>query len=358
MKIATVIGARPQFIKASMVSREISKYDDIEEIIIHTGQHFDEKMSNIFFEEMEVPEPDYNLDIHSLPHGAMTGRQLEEIEKLLIKEKPDWVLVYGDTNSTLAGSLAAAKLQIPLAHVEAGLRSFNRNMPEEVNRVLTDHISDLLFTPTDAGFKNLRDEGIKQSKIEKVGDVMYDAALHFGQMSEKKSTILDKYDLKSKNYILSTIHRQENTENPVRLKNIISALSEAPFPVVMPLHPRTKKKLAENNITLNGQILSIEPVGYIDMVMLEKNANKIATDSGGMQKEAFFYEIPCITIRDETEWVELVEMGVNKVVGASIERIHDAFNISDIVFEKNAVYGTGNTSKQIVRKLEKYNYAN
>jgi len=357
VKIATVIGARPQFIKASMVSREISKYDDIEEIIIHTGQHFDEKMSNIFFEEMEVPEPDYNLDIHSLPHGAMTGRQLEEIEKLLIKEKPDWVLVYGDTNSTLAGSLAAVKLQIPLAHVEAGLRSFNRNMPEEVNRVLTDHISDLLFTPTSTGFKNLKNEGIEQSKIEKVGDVMYDAALHFGQIAENRSKILEKLNLEPKKYILSTVHRQENTDDPVRLKNIFSAFSEAPMSVVIPLHPRTKKKLVDNKISINGQIKPIDPVGYLDMVSLEKNAHIIATDSGGIQKEAYFYGVPCITLREETEWVELVEIGVNTIVGTSTKNIKEAFDLTNN-FKTKTMYGDGKASSQIITMLKKLHYEN
>ena len=353
MKIATIIGARPQFIKAAMVSREIAKHNKVNEVIIHTGQHFDNNMSHIFFDEMDIPEPNYNLGIQSLSHGAMMGRQLEGIEKVLTNEKPNWILVYGDTNSTLAGSLAAAKLHIPIAHVEAGLRSFNRNMPEEINRVLTDHISELLFVPTDAGVENLKKEGIAESKIRKVGDVMYDAALHFGKIAESKSDILNQLELESKQYILSTVHRQENTDDPVNMKNIFTALANSPLPVVMPLHPRTKKKLSENNITLEGQILAIEPLGYLDMIMLEKNANKIATDSGGIQKEAYFYDVPCITLRDETEWVELIQANVNILVGSDSRGISNSLNSFSPSGFNHSFYGSGNSAKEIVEHIKR-----
>ena len=357
MKIATILGARPQFIKASMVSRAIMNHEGLKEVIIHTGQHFDNNMSQIFFEEMKIPQPNYNLDIHSLSHGAMTGRQLEEIEKVLTKEMPDCVLVYGDTNSTLAGALAATKLNIPVAHVESGLRSFNRNMPEETNRILTDHIAELLFTPTEIAVRNLKNEGINERKINRVGDVMYDAALYFGKIAENKSKILEKLNLESKQYILTTVHRQENTDDPIRLKNIFSAFSEAPMPVVIPLHPRTKKKLAENNISLNGQIKTIDPVGYLDMVALEKNAHIIATDSGGIQKEAYFYGVPCITLRDETEWVELVQLDVNQIVGASSKNIKAALD-KKTSFKNVEIYGDGKASKKIISILGNYNHEN
>jgi len=350
MKIATILGARPQFIKASMVSRAIAKHDSLTETIIHTGQHFDDNMSRIFFDEMKIPQPDYNLDIHSLSHGAMTGRQLEEIEKVLIKEKPDFVLVYGDTNSTLAGALAASKLHIPIAHVEAGLRSFNMRMPEEVNRIVSDLISNLLFCPTVTAVDNLNNEGITEG-VHNVGDVMYDAALHFSQVAENKSNILEHLDIEPKQYILATVHRQENTDDPIRLTNIFSAFAESQLPIVIPMHPRTKKKLAENNISLNGYIKPIDPVGYLDMVALEKNAHIIATDSGGIQKEAFFQQVPCITLRDETEWVETIEMGWNQIVGADRNLIINAYNM--LIKEDNPInqahpYGDGSAAEKIL----------
>mgnify|MGYP005637514529 FL=1 len=353
MKIATILGARPQFIKASMVSRAIMNHEGLKEVIIHTGQHFDNNMSQIFFEEMKIPQPNYNLDIHSLSHGAMTGRQLEEIEKVLTKEMPDCVLVYGDTNSTLAGALAATKLNIPVAHVESGLRSFNRNMPEETNRILTDHIAELLFTPTEIAVRNLKNEGINERKINRVGDVMYDAALYFGKIAENKSKILEKLNLESKQYILTTVHRQENTDDPIRLKNIFSAFSEAPMPVVIPLHPRTKKKLAENNISLNGQIKTIDPLGCLDMVELEKNAHIIATDSGGVQKEAFFYGVPCITLREETEWIELVKSGANILVGSDKEKIMNSMVKNFNKFSTKKLYGEGTSANLIIKKIIK-----
>jgi UDP-GlcNAc3NAcA epimerase len=317
VKIVTVIGARPQFIKAATVSRIIANNDEIKEIVIHTGQHYDHNLSKLFFEELEINEPEYNLGIGGRMHGSMTGRQLEKIEEILLNEKPDWVLVYGDTNSTLAGALAAAKLHIPVAHVEAGLRSFNKNMPEEINRVLTDHISTILYTPTDSAINNLLNEGILHSQILPVGDVMYDAALYFKNKAELNSQVLDEYSLTKDNYVLCTIHRAENTDNPSRMKALLEGLGKVArsVPVVLPLHPRTRTVIEKQGI---GEFLSgvnvLPPVGYLDMVMLERHAKLIATDSGGIQKEAFFYEKPCITLRDETEWVELIELGWNTLI--------------------------------------------
>lgn len=324
-KLVTVVGARPQFIKAATVSRALLERDDVREILIHTGQHYDANMSEVFFEELEIPKPGYNLGIGSDSHGAQTGRMLEGIEQVLLKEKPVWVLVYGDTNSTLAGALAAVKLHIPVAHVEAGLRSFNRKMPEEINRVLTDHASDLLFAPTDTAVENLRQEGIIGERVKRVGDVMYDAALFYGNKAEKQSRILDTLRLEPKGYILATVHRAENTDDRARLSAIIRGLGQVAqeTPVVLPLHPRTKAALRSYNLysTAANDIRLIEPVGYLDMVMLEKHARVIATDSGGVQKEAFFHRVPCVTLRDETEWVELVDRGWNKLVS----QLGDAF---------------------------------
>lgn len=313
-KIITVIGARPQFIKAAMVSQALNS-QGISEIIIHTGQHFHKQMSDVFFDELEIPAPAYHLGIHSSSHGEMTGRMLTEIEKVLLLEKPDCVLVYGDTNSTLAGALAAAKLNIPVAHIEAGLRSFNRKMPEEINRIMTDHISTWLFAPNLHAVEQLHKEGIESEKIKNVGDVMYDAAQYFSQKAEKKSNILSNIHQSPRSYILATIHRAENSDSPERMRSIFSALNEiaSTLPVVLPIHPRTKKRMEEFHIRAD-KIKIIEPVGYLDMVMLEKYAAMIITDSGGVQKEAFFYRVPCITLRSETEWTELVELGWNTVV--------------------------------------------
>jgi len=368
MKIATIIGARPQFIKAAMVSRALRVRHGVREILVHTGQHYDENMSEIFFEEMEIPKPDYNLDIAGLNHGAMTGRMLEKIEQILIKEKPDCVLVYGDTNSTLAGALAAVKLYIPVAHVEAGLRSFNRKMPEEHNRVLTDHCSDILFCPTETAIENLRREGITSSAqrltslsanqlprtVALVGDVMYDAALFFGDKAKKMSSILEKLNLEPKAYILATVHRAENTDNPTRLMEIFEGLDEVArdIPVILPLHPRTRKlldniKFSPSNLTL------IPPLGYLDMVMLEKNARLIVTDSGGIQKEAFFHKVPCVTLRDETEWVELVETGVNVLVGADKGKIIQGISrmMKKEIDNSSPVYGRGDVAEKVVEIL-------
>lgn len=350
MKIVTVIGARPQFIKAAAVSRKIREKN--EEIIVHTGQHYDENMSKIFFDELNIPYPDYNLNVGSGNHGAQTGRMLEKIEEILLKEKPDCLLTYGDTNSTIAGALAASKLLIPVAHVEAGLRSFNMRMPEEQNRILTDHISKFLFAPTDTAVKNLNNEGINEN-VFNVGDVMFDAILHFTKIAETKSSILEKIGTSKKEYILATIHRAENTNDINRLTNIIEALNESGEAIVLPLHPRTKKYMEEYNLKFNDNVKIIAPVGYLDMVMLESNSKKIVSDSGGVQKEAFFLDVPCITLRDETEWVETVENGWNILVGANKNKIKDAILEFSPSREKINSFGDGKAANKIVGILEK-----
>ncbi len=316
MNVLAVVGARPQFIKAAVVSRALRRLPGIREILVHTGQHYDENMSRAFFRELGIPEPDYHLGIGGGTHGQNTGRMMEATEAVLLKECPDWVLVYGDTDTTLAGTLAAVKLHIPVAHVEAGLRSFNRRMPEEINRVLTDHAADLLFAPTDTARENLRREGIPEERIQLVGDVMLDAALFYAEKAMQQSRILDKLGLKDNMYVLVTVHRAENTETAERLKALLEALADVhrEVPVVFPVHPRTRKAAEQFGLGRFLQsIRAIDPVGYLDMVMLEKNALAIATDSGGVQKEAFFYRVPCITLREDTEWVELVELGWNRL---------------------------------------------
>jgi len=314
MKIVTVIGARPQFIKAAPLSRALA-VRGVEEVLVHTGQHYDEAMSDVFFREMRIPEPRYRLGIGGLAHGAMTGRMLEAVEGVLQQEKPDRLLVYGDTNSTLAGALAAAKLGVEVAHVEAGLRSFNLAMPEEINRRLTDHVCGLLFAPTDAAVENLRREGIAAG-VHRTGDVMYDAALQFMKIAGERSKVLERLALKPRGYVLATVHRAENTDDPARLANIFQALGAlaAETAVVVPLHPRTRKTLAERGFAAPPALRVVEPVGFLDMLMLERHARLIATDSGGVQKEAYFYGVPCATLRQETEWVELVEAGANRLV--------------------------------------------
>lgn len=355
MKIVTIIGARPQFIKAAVVSRAILKHNDIQEIIIHTGQHFDENMSDIFFEEMAIPKPHYNLNINSLGHGAMTGQMLEKIEKVLIKEIPDWVLVYGDTNSTIAGALAAKKLNIKVVHVEAGLRSYNMKMPEEINRILTDRISDILFCPTDTAINNLKKEGYDNIPclVQKNGDVMQDAAIFYEDKSLKP-----KFDLPDK-FVLCTIHRAENTDDLSCLNSIFTALEEISkdFKVVLPLHPRTKAKLAEIGYNINeSSILFIPPVGYLEMIYLLKNCNLVMTDSGGLQKEAYFFNKYCITIREETEWVELVDGGYNLLAGSDYTAILNSFN-KIVLFDKikfeNKLYGDGTAGDIVIKTLIK-----
>lgn len=359
MKIVTVIGARPQFVKAAMVSKAIDNYninseEKVEEIIIHTGQHFDDNMSKVFFDQMKIRKPDYNLEIHSLSHAAMTGLMMSEIEKILFKEKPDWLLVYGDTNSTLAGALAAKKIHVKVAHVEAGLRSFNNKMPEEINRILTDRISDILFCPTKKAVNNLKNEGYENidSKIELPGDVMKDAAMHYKEFAQKPG----KLSLPD-NFILSTIHRAENTDKLENLKSIFNALSNISkeLAVVIPLHPRTRKILNENNINITNNIICIEPVGYLEMVYLLDKCELVMTDSGGLQKEAYFFEKPCITLREETEWVELLENGYNTIVGSDEREILANYEIIKQkefkLIEKEELYGNGESSNLILKSL-------
>ncbi|MCB0400597.1 MAG: UDP-N-acetylglucosamine 2-epimerase (non-hydrolyzing) [Flavobacteriales bacterium] len=356
MKILTVVGARPQFVKAAALSREFQNHPQIEEIIVHTGQHFDANMSDIFFEEMEIPRPKYNLAINSVGHGAMTGRMLEGIEELLLKESPDLLLVYGDTNSTIAGALAAKKLHIKVAHVEAGLRSFNMEMPEEINRILTDRISDFLFCPTQTAVNNLKNEGYNNidCTIINCGDVMQDAALYYAQKSAEKSKIIATLGIQD--FILCTLHRAENTDDESRLSNIVQALNtlHQTTPVVLPLHPRTKKKIENLNLDLNVHI--IDPVGYFDMIELLKNCSLVMTDSGGLQKEAFFFKKNCVTMRDQTEWVELIENHVNVLVGADqgliIEKACEMQN-NRADFTVN-LYGNGNACANIANELLKH----
>jgi UDP-GlcNAc3NAcA epimerase len=314
MTVATVVGARPQFIKASAVSRALAA-EGIHEILIHTGQHYDESLSEVFFQELGIPRPGHYLGIGSASHGAQTGRMLEALDELFQGLRPDCVLVFGDTNSTLAGALAAAKLHIPVAHVEAGLRSFNRRMPEEINRVLSDHVSDVLFAPTQAAVEHLAAEGISGDRVIRVGDVMYDVALWAGERADRESKVLERLGLRPGGYALATVHRAENTEDPDRLRAVFGGLGilSRRMPVVVPLHPRTRAPLAAMDVDLPPGLRLIEPVSYFDMVKLEKRAALVATDSGGVQKEAFFYRVPCATLRDETEWVELVELGWNRL---------------------------------------------
>lgn len=365
MKIITIVGARPQFIKAAVVSRAIAKYNEehtncIEEILVHTGQHYDSNMSDIFFSEMHIPKPNYQLGIGGTTHGAMTGQMLEKIEEIVLIEKPDIVLVYGDTNSTLAGALAAIKLHVPVAHVEAGLRSFNMNMPEEVNRILTDRISKWLFCPTDTAVKNLQSEGFAHNNTEvgicicNVGDVMYDAALYYKKIARPSNKVTLLLEKMRTNFYLATIHRAENTDNPVLLGNIIRALDKIAenLPVILPIHPRTRKLVAQNNITIKN-ITLIEPVGYFDMITLLSNCSGVFTDSGGVQKEAFFFGKPCITMREETEWVELVEHGCNTLVGADYSKIMVAQQAiaNQQVDTSKMLYGDGNAGFKIIQKL-------
>lgn len=367
LKILTILGARPQFIKAATVSRAISLLNEkghlrIQEVIVHTGQHYDFKMSNIFFDEMNIPHPDYQLECGNLNHGAMTGRMLGEIEEIILKEKPDHVLVYGDTNSTLAGALAASKLHVPLSHVEAGLRSFKMAMPEEVNRILTDRVSSHLFCPSATAVDNLKKEGFpfetansNTQNIYIVGDVMYDATLFYANIA-KNTVFLKNWDLCEKNYVLCTVHRAENTDNPERLISIFSALQEIAksLPVVLPLHPRTQNLLKMKGWSKFLESITIlEPVSYLEMQRLEMGAKVILTDSGGMQKEAFFHRVPCITLRDETEWIETVDLGWNQLVGSDQENLLSAFNnLKDPLADTFIpVYGNGDAATKCVEYL-------
>lgn len=354
MKIVTILGARPQFIKAGSVSREIAKHTEIEEVIVHTGQHYDANMSDIFFDEMQIPKPNYFLGIGGKSHGAMTGQMIEKIEEVCLKEKPDWVMVYGDTNSTLAGAIVASKLHIKLAHIEAGLRSFNMKMPEEVNRILTDRVSNILFCPTDTAIQNLKNEGYENldCRIVKSGDVMQDGAMFYKKLAVKPSC-----EIKD-DYILCTIHRAENTDDETRLNSIFEALNEIAKEkqIILPLHPRTKNII--QNLKLNIKNLTIiDPVGYLEMVWLVDNCTLVMTDSGGLQKEAYFFEKQCITLRDETEWVELVKIKANTLVGANKIKIFETYKNNSIFNIQNSkldLYGGGNASKNIIKELISY----
>lgn len=340
-KIVTIVGARPQFIKAAVVSRALKQEVNLKEVLIHTGQHYDTNMSQIFFDELEINKIDYQLSVGSGLHGKQTGDMIVKIEDILIKEKPDRLLIYGDTNSTLAGAIAAVKLHIPIAHVEAGLRSYNRNMPEEINRIVADQVSDILFAPTKRSFLNLQDEGYPIERIVMVGDVMYDAALYYSEKAKKRSHILIKHNCKVQEYILATIHRAENTDNHNNLLTIFAALDRISrtIPIIMPLHPRTRTVFEKHypNLLKDTYIKLIEPVGFLDMVMLEKHAALIITDSGGVQKEAFFYNIPCITLRGETEWVETVELRWNTLI-----KPHDPDEIYELIVKSLDTYGLSN----------------
>ncbi len=316
ISIVHVVGARPQFIKVAVVLRALAEHREVVSRVLHTGQHFDNDMSQVFFDELGIQEPDENLGIAALGHGAMTGRMLESLERSLNQKSADWVVVYGDTNSTLAGALAAAKLHIPVAHVEAGLRSFNRFMPEEINRVVADQLSDLLLVPTEAGVVNLEREGCSSDQIHLVGDVMYDSALYF--TDRVSAPMLDRLSLRDQRFALATIHRSENTDDPARLRTVIEGLAafSAECPVVFPVHPRTAAamKALEVSVFQVPSLHLVDPVGYLEMIALERAAAIVVTDSGGVQKEAFFAETPCVTLRDETEWIELIDIGVNRIV--------------------------------------------
>jgi UDP-N-acetylglucosamine 2-epimerase len=354
MKVVTIVGARPQFIKAAPVSKALREAGHTE-FILHTGQHYDYGMSQVFFDELGLPAANVNLDVRSGSHGKQTGQMLIGIEEVLIKEKPDWVLVFGDTNSTLAGALAAVKLHIPLAHVEAGLRSYNREMPEEHNRVLTDHCADLLFCPTKTAVGNLAKEGLTKGVYE-VGDPMYDAVLMFSEKAKQRSTILHDLGLKKGGYLLATIHRAYNTDDPQTLKAIFSALNSINEIMVFPIHPRTRQKIQDygllNDAAAVNNLRLIDPVSYLDMLILEQNARLILTDSGGVQKEAYFFGIPCLTLRPETEWVETVQSGWNILVGADVEKIVLLSQTFMPPVSHPAFYGNGQAVTQIIRILE------
>jgi UDP-N-acetylglucosamine 2-epimerase len=361
-RVITVVGARPQFIKAAAVSRALAAFNDagrgirLDERIVHTGQHYDDNMSGVFFDELKIPRPAVNLQVGSGPHGQQTGIMLQRLEEVMLGEKPDCVLIYGDTNSTLAGALAAVKLHIPVAHVEAGLRSFNRRMPEEINRIVADCVSQVLFCPTATAVANLAREGVTAG-VHQVGDVMYDSVLFNARLAEQSSGVMARLGLAAKSFYLATVHRAENTDDPARLAGILAAFGRIDRPVVLPLHPRTRKTLGAGLARVGGTVRVIDPVPYLDMLMLECNARMILTDSGGVQKEAYWFAVPCVTLRDETEWVELVQAGCNRVVGTDEGRILAAVG----QFEQagaslppdrpNDLYGDGHCAERIVKVL-------
>jgi UDP-GlcNAc3NAcA epimerase len=354
-KVVTIVGARPQFIKAAAVSRKIQQVhaDAVQELLVHTGQHYDTNMSGIFFEELGIPAPAYNLEIAGGSHGEMTGRMLQEIERVLQRESPDWVVIYGDTNSTLAGALAAAKLHIPVAHVESGLRSGNMRMPEEVNRIVADRLSTVLFCPTSAAVENLRNEGISRG-VHEIGDVMYDVALHYGMRARSESKVLARLGLKNRSYALATCHRAENTDDPERLNEIMTGLGRLAehMDVVLPLHPRTRKKIEENGfLSVISAVKVVEPLAFLDMIASEQSARVVVTDSGGVQKEAFFYGVPCVTMRDETEWVETVLSGWNTLAGADADAIVSASLKPVPSCPRPNFYGDGDAAGRVVSGL-------
>ncbi len=349
MKILTVVGARPQFIKAAVISRAILQHNQsghstpIEEEILHTGQHYDPAMSQAFFDQMEIPEPVINLNIGSGLHGQVTGAMLAGIEQEILKRRPDWVVVFGDTNSTLAGALAAAKLHVPIAHVESGMRSFSRKMPEEINRILTDHIADLLFCSSEAARDQLAREGITQG-VHLVGDVMFDAVLFY----RDRAIVPDR----GEQYALASLHRAENTDDPIRLEKILGAMGQSPVPVRLPLHPRTRKMIDQGSIALSDNVTAMEPLPYLSMLGHLQEAAFVITDSGGLQKEAYFYGKRCITVREQTEWTELVTAGVNRVVGADAAAIRAAFDWAlQPLNDLPELYGRGDAGLRIVRRL-------
>jgi UDP-GlcNAc3NAcA epimerase len=375
-KIITIIGARPQIIKSSAISRAIrTKFqNEIEELIVHTGQHYDENMSEVFFEELQIPKPHFNLNVGSGSHGAQTAKMIEGLESIFLAEKPDAVVVYGDTNSTIAGGLAAAKIHIPIVHIEAGLRSFNKAMPEELNRIACDHFSTLLFTPTVTGLENLRKEGFSTTINSKAtidlpnvylcGDIMYDNSMYFSEISDEKSTILKNNDLSKDNYVLCTIHRDSNTDIAANLNSIFRALihiSESKsLKIVLPIHPRTKRKMEElmdkelfQKLTNSGSILIIPPAGFLDIIALEKNARIIISDSGGLQKESFFFQKPCIILREQTEWIEIVENGNALLAGSNFQKIIDSFNLlyNKTNYSYPAFSGDGDAASFICQKI-------
>lgn len=349
MKIVAIVGARPQFIKAAPLSRELRKRHT--EILLHTGQHYDENMSAVFFEELGIPQPDVHLNAGGGSHGEQTAKMLAGIEKVLQSEKPDWLLIYGDTNSTLAGALAAAKLHVPIAHVEAGLRSFNRYMPEEINRVVADHLSSLLFCPSVVAADNLASEGITKG-VHVVGDVMADALLSASARADE-STVLEKFNLKLNSYLLATVHRAENTDDHERLSAILGAFADIGRPILFPVHPRTRKMLENAGMDLPANVLACEPLGYLDLVRALRDADMVLTDSGGLQKEAYWLSVPCITLRDETEWVETVKTGWNILAGANRSTIvHSVATFHHPQIHPMMYGGEGLAAKQICEVLE------
>lgn len=351
MKILSVVGARPQFIKAAPVGRALEEAG-ISEVLLHTGQHYDPGMSDVFFQELNIRQPDYNLGVGSGSHAAQTAAMLIGIEDVLLKERPQCLLIYGDTNSTLAGALAAAKLEVPVAHVEAGLRSFNRSMPEEINRVLADSLSSLLFCPTNVAADNLAREGITNG-VHVVGDVMYDATLYAAERAQGSArAILDRLGLTSGGYLLATVHRASNTDDTANLAAIVSALSAAGEPVVFPVHPRTRKAMQAAGIEPSSNVRAVDPVSYLEMLTLEEHAHKVLTDSGGVQKEAFWFRVPCITMRTETEWVETVECGWNTITGTDPQRILEAISAPRPQGNPPQVYGDGHAARRIVGILK------